>query len=461
VIGGCLANVFGTGTTCPQVTEYLLKAGATDRHLGLLAGIPMAAILLQFVGALLASRCGNRKWPFIALFALSRALLLPVALLPLWFPSGYAPQAVVLAIWVFSLSAALSSLGVPFWYAWMADLVPRPITNRFWGGRQRWMSWTWTGSYLALAVYAYLYKGPIEDMLPWVVGLAVAAGVLDILLFIWVAEPSHARATAVPLLDMLLAPLRHRENRVFVIFNAMWIASTMVASVFMLPYAIKEMRMPGWQTTIVWCMLGVGGAMTSKLWGRLSDRHGEKPVIIANIIFKPMIAAVFLMITPATAFVVLSIAFLLDGAINGGLGVATTGLMMKLGPRQHRSMFSAYITGLSGLCGGVAAMLAGQYLHWTSDFAWTVAGREWHNYHLIFACSFFMRAGCIAYAFRLVEPDSGSATVVFNQMIGRWPLRFFRLPMDLYRGMVGDVGTKESEDDARAGAGNRTANRKV
>ena len=438
-LGGCLFMVFSTGTGCPLVTQYFIQLGATAQHFGLLAGIPLTAILLQFVGALLVNRVRRRKGAFVGLFAVSRLLYLPVAMLPLFFPREGAPQAIVLVIWLVSFSACLANLASPFWFSWMADLVPRDVLNRYWGTRQRFMNLTWTVGYLAVALSAYLYTGPVERIIPALVGFATVAGVTDILLFLRVREPDHESSRAAPLTELLLAPLRHPAYRTFVLFNSAWVASTMMAAAFMMPYAIKEMHLPSWQATIAWCSLAIGGALTSRRWGKLADRHGQKPVILTNIVFKPLIVAVFMLITPRTAFVVLTIAFLIDGTFNAAMTVATNGLMMKLAPRQNRSMFVAYITGLSGVCGGLAAMLSGQYLHWMEGFAWHFAGRTWTNYHLLFAGSLVLRVVCCVYAFRLAEPDrSGSIPgAAISDIMGHWPQRVLRVPLDLYRGLSG------------------------
>ena len=46
-----------------------------------------------------------------------------------------------------------------------------------------------------------------------------------------------------------------------------------------------------------------------------------------------------------------------------GIVVASNGYVMKISPRQNRSMFVAAITGFAGVCGGASAILAGDWLH--------------------------------------------------------------------------------------------------
>ena len=65
MVSGCLLMVFMAGTTCPLLTDYFLELGATERHFGLLTGLPMIAILFQFVGALITNRVRHRKIKFL------------------------------------------------------------------------------------------------------------------------------------------------------------------------------------------------------------------------------------------------------------------------------------------------------------------------------------------------------------------------------------------------------------
>ena len=60
-LAGCLAMVFIPCTMSPLTTDFVRGLGATDLPFGLLGGIPMAMVALQFAGAFLAGKLTRRQ----------------------------------------------------------------------------------------------------------------------------------------------------------------------------------------------------------------------------------------------------------------------------------------------------------------------------------------------------------------------------------------------------------------
>jgi MFS family permease len=432
-VGAGLCMVFLTGTTCPLLTEYFLSLGATDWHFGLLAGLPNAVLGFQLLGAYWANHLHSRKPLFMTSMICGRLMVLPVIVLPVvWHPANASDLILTMVLCLVS-GAALMHIGGPLWFAWMADLVPRRILSRYWGVRQLWMQFSWAFSFLAVTAFSYLSTLPVSQAFAVVASLAVAAGVMDILLFIWVEEPPNTLHTGARLLDVLLEPFRHRVYRTYVWFWAMWMASLLCGAAFMQVYALKVLQLTVWQATLIWCVLGVSTALASPGWGRLADRHGHRPVLLICIACKPWVALVFALLTPATAVWVLPLVFLVDGVWNAGMMVGSNGYMLKLSPQRNRSMFIATIIALSGLTAGVASMLSGRMLDVLGGATWTFWGRAWGGYNLVFFISFLMRLACVAFAHRIQEPRTSAPGAVLNEIIGVGPLRFVRFPVGLYR----------------------------
>lgn len=432
-LGGCLAMVYVAGISSPVSTEFFRHLGASELQFGLLRGIPLIALIFQFVGAGLSNRVSNRKRLFMTLLISARLLYLPVALLPILFPSMPPELAVSLLISLVAASAAMMNLGSPSWFAWMADLVPRRVLNSYWGTRQRWMFLTWAVCYVSVAGYSYAVKLPIQVSFALLLGVAVAAGVSDILLFRTVHEPANFTTRGRAHFEVLLEPFRHREYRRFLIVIASQSASMMIAAAFMQLYVLKILCLPLWQVVVIWCMFGLGNALAAPAWGRLADRHGHKPVLAICMFFKPLAPLVFLLISAHNAIFILPLFFLFDASWNAGLMVARNGYMMKIAPQQNRSMFVAAMTGLAGVSAGVASIAGGYVLKGLSGSEWQALGRTWTNYHALFFLSFLMRIGATALVHWMDEPKSTRPVHVLNEVWGRWPLRFFRFPVGLYQ----------------------------
>jgi len=433
VLSGMLAMVYVTGIGCPAHTEFFRAIGAHELHFGLLTGIPMFTVLLQFAGAFAANHLRRRKRWFMCLLIVGRLLYLPVALIPLLFPSLRSTAVIGWLIALVALSGGLINLAMPLWFSWMADLIPHRVLNRYWGVRHQAMYLTWTMTFVAITVFTALADLPILVMFPVIAVTAVAAGVVDILLFAWVREPGNTLSPGRPVFEVFLEPLRHETYKGFVRFSCAWSASVMLAAAFMQLYVLKVLAVPVWQAMLMWCMSGAGSAVSAKWWGRGADRHGHRPVLLICILLKSMIVVVFALVTRADVLYVLPPALFIDGVLNGGMLVASNGFMMKIAPKRNRSMFIASITGLSGIAGGVAAILGGLFLRSIGDSPLDVLGQARNNYQVLFLLSAVLRIGCILLVKSVREPASSRVIHVFNDMIGVPSLRFLRFPVGFYR----------------------------
>lgn len=430
-IAGCLAMVFITGVTSPIATKFFRSIGARDLDIGLLGGIPLMMLFMQFVGAYAANHIISRKTVFMALVILSRLLYIPVAFIPMLLPPAYRGMSMTALLLLLTASAAAGNFAAPLWYSWMADIIPARIMNRYWGARQSLMQGTWVLSYLGVAWFVHSAQLPVTRAFAVLATIGVTAGVVDILLFAWVREPRQAAVLRQTPLRALLAPFTHPEYRTFLLYSCTWAASVMIAAAFMQVYALEALKLPVGAATLVWCVPGIGHALASRFWGRLADRFGQRPIMAICTFFKPLIVLVFLAATPSTAFWLLPAAFALDGVWNAGNFIGTNGYAMKIAPRENRSAFMAAIMALTGICGGLASVGGGMFLESFSGISFTILGRNWTNYHFLFLISFFMRLACSGLVHYVRDPTSSGTRHVLMHFRGVWPLRVFRYPVGL------------------------------
>ncbi len=425
--------VYSTGVDGPVQTEFFRQLGATEFFFGLLGGIPMALLSLQFVGAAITNVLQQRKHLFIFNLIFGRLLYLPIVFTPILFPSLGQNAMLYILLGFLTLSSALMNTAAPSWYSWMADVIPRRILGTYWGQRQRYMQFTWTFSFLLVAALIYLFKMPVTMAYAILVVVAVTAGVADIALFSWVDEPPNTQSRHIPIWGMLKAPFIHSDFRSFVLYSCAWSASSMIAAAFTQLYFLKIMGLNIWQTTLVWSVVGIGSGIAAKWWGKVIRQSGQRPVLIICTIFKPIIILVFIFVTPDLALWVLPPALFIDSFWQAGIFVASECYIMKIAPKQNRSMFVASFTGLSGICGGLAAIGGGTFLSLFTNFHFSALGRVWGNFHLLFILAFVMRAGCLFLALRVREPKSTSSVQVMGDILSIWPLRYLRGPVSFNR----------------------------
>ena len=433
-MAGCLAMVYTTCLFSPITAKFITGLGGTGFHFGLLGGLPLVLIALQFFGAYAAGNMVRRKPLWMTLLIGARFLYLPAAFFPLLFPDVPAMVHIYVFIFCAALSAGISHFGTPMWYSWMADLVPTRIFNRWWAAKSIYMRYFWGLTYLGVAVFArYGEDMSALLMFPVIAGIGVTAGVVDILLFAWVPEPEHIRTGERHPFEILLEPLRHRQYRSILGFRCAMAAAMMTAAPFMQVYVLEVLGIPTWQATVMWAMMSFGGILAARTWGHMADVHGQRPVLLSCVLLKSFIVLAFILATPAIALPVLTACLFLDSMLNSGMLIAVNGYMLKMAPRENRSMFVAASMALAGISGGVASVLAGYLLKYLDGFERTFVGREWTGYHVVFAISVGLRLMCIPLARKVKEPASSSPFVVFEYLRAAWPVRLLMFPVGLYR----------------------------
>jgi len=433
-IAGCLVMVFLASVGSPMATDYFQKQGFTEVEFGIMGGIPMIMIGMQFLGALWNNRLRSRRATFMALNITGRVLWLAVILVPL-LPLSVTWRT-TLIILLLALSSLLQNIAPPIWFSWMGDLIPRRMISRYWGGRMRWMYLVWMVTYGPLVLFGFRYAAwgfSLAQAFSLIVVLGVIAGIVDIVLFLWVWEPKPVVARVRPVLETIIEPLRHGQFRSYMVWNCAYSASVMLGAAFMLLYVLKVLELPLWQVMIIWWVPGIGNAGTATWWGRLIDRHGSRPILVLCTVLKPLAPLVFFVITRETAFWALSIFFVIDSALNMGAQLSTNSFMLRMAPRENRGMFVAAMASLPGIAGGLAAIAGGYLLRLWEGHNIEVLGRVYDNYQYLFLFSTILRVLCIPLALRIKEPASTEPIGVLAAILEDWPSRLVSLPTYLFR----------------------------
>ena len=428
MLGGSLAAVYGGLLATPLTAAFYKDNGTAGHRFGLITGIPMLMLSMHFVAALLSHRLARRKPTFIIVSLVQRLLFLPIAFLPVVFPSMSVETMIIIIVSILGLNAAMGNFRQTLINSWLADLIPHRILNRFWGVRQAWMSVMIVGCYLAVAAFTYYVDWSVTVKFQVLVVAAIIPGLIDVLLVVRVHEPPHEVVRDEHPWRLLTEPIRCRTYRSFLLFQCVWLGSAIIGGAFMVIYTLKVLNVDPAHATLIWTLQIVGPIVASRFWGRLADAHGHKPVLTICLSLKPMIALTFFLVTPETALWVLPPAVLLDGVLNAGLGIATNGYSIKMAPKKNRAMFLAATAGLSGIVGGVMALIAGGALRaldgWSVDFL----GRTWINFHVLFGTSFLLRILCNLWVRTIREPDSSHPIHVLRNLFPIRPWGWARPP---------------------------------
>lgn len=423
VLSWMVGVVWMSITTGAALTRFAQALEMPKFGFGLLAAIPFAGALAQLPGGWLVERYGRHRLLLVAGAMVHRLLWMVVALLP-WIPIPEPKWP-----WFLAVAFASSLLGhatYPVWVSWMAWLVPQRIRGRYFSRRTQFSQAVNLLTTLAMALILdwAASRGP-GFLLPTVslaFVLAALFGAADLLFFIPVPTPppppAHHR---VDLWQMVVRPLRDSNFRRFLRFTATLTFATGYIGPFVWLYLFDVVRMTNLRATVM--LMAVPGLVTMvayPVWGRLIDRLGRKPVLVAGSALIVHGAIVWAFITRdhwVVAYLLCMVAtFAWPGVelanFNVLLGMAeTTGTRYATAHVAINSMVVALTGILSGLFGGYIAQTF-------ADWHGSILGRPLTYHAILFGISGLLRMLAVAWASGL-EDRRATNTRAALQYMGR------------------------------------------
>lgn len=414
--------------TSPATMALAVELGGTDVHVGTLAALPVLLLFVQPLAALAVARISRRKWIWFACSLAQRLSLLPIALGPWLFAN--LPDHVWLGtlLGVIAIHQMLLHFSTPLWMAWMSDYLPHRGLSEFWGVRHRGTQWAAAASLVGVAIFSLASGLEIRFTASVIFSIAMLLGLADSLLFIKVPEPQIARRTVPHAWAAVSAPFRHRDFRSFILYSCWWNFACMVGAPFISIFLLGYAKMSLFQVLNLWALSWVGGSMFSKSFGRLVERHGQRPVMILCTVFKASLMFCLLLVpaNAVTAFWMLLPAFMLDALLNSGITIANNSFLLKVSPQDQRVMFIAAGMAFAGLAGGLTSIATGEVISNLGDWSWSVLGKDFGALHLAFAVSLVLRLVSVALAVKVVETGSHGTRHVVSQMAKRTAERVSR-----------------------------------
>lgn len=398
----------GNGNAGPNAITvgFAFLLGAKDPELGLLAALPVFGNLLQYVSAALSRRLTARK-PIVTVAAtLSRVTWLGIGLLPFFLDRALALQ-VFLALWFFT--NGLISLSGNLWVSWMADLVPPRIRGRYFSRRTRATTFVLVVTPLTLSFVLSRWFGlrPGADLEDPAVralqaqGFALAFGLSAVFgvicCFLLAKQPEPLReplSTAEP--GWFLAPVRDRQFWPLLAFNAVFWAANGLASPFWTPFQLKQLQLP-YEYVNGWFVIVQGTCMvlSLKLWGRVSDRFGNRPVIALSLMLISTHPWYYVFASAERSWLIF-----FDAASSGlawaGYNLAIFNLVLALAPREKRELYWATQAVVIGVSQATCSVLAGRYVQ-SLPAHLPFLGLELDRYQQIFLATAVARLACLGF----------------------------------------------------------------
>ncbi|MFE8598957.1 MFS transporter [Archangium violaceum] len=403
VAEGIVAEVFTACAGATVLTAWALALKLGPFLVGVMTALPFFAQFVQFPAAWLTSTFGHRRVALTAV-CLSRQVMLPLCVLP-WLPLDLEGQRRLL-VGVAAVSAVLGVIGNNAWVAWMGELVPESIRGRFFGRRTALCTLGSTLTSLVAGVLMDRLRPPegVGLGLPLLAALACVAGVVTTVLMARQHDPAPHKEKAKLDFGVALLPLRDERARRVLVYQVAWNAAVGISAPFFSFHMLKNLKMSF--LTMALYLAAVAGMrmLTAPVWGRLIDRRGAQPVLLACSLGIGVIPAIWLFPT-ATFLWPLLADVVLAGVLWGGHGLAIFALPLSVAPRRGRPFYLAAFSTAGGLAYAAASALGGG-LASLLPTEFTLGGHLWVNLHVLFVLSSVARLAAAFLAMRIVEPDA-------------------------------------------------------
>jgi MFS family permease len=383
------AVMMGVGETYLSAFALFLKASTPQ--IGLLASLPpLLGSFAQILSAALGRMTGQRKSIIVAGAGLQASAWVPIAILPLLFPSVAVPLLIVSVV-VYQCGAHLAA---PQWSSLMGDLVPMKRRGRFFSNRTRIVSLVTFVSLVlgGLVLQASTAAGwTLAGFLVLFSAAMVARGVSTWHLSRMQDPTGHVAALEVPARASWWRQLGKSNFVRFSLFYALMQFSVAVASPFFAVFMLRDLEFSYLQFMANTGISVVAQFLTLSQWGRISDVFGNRRVLSVTGLMLPLMPLFWL---PSTNFWYLLVIQALSGLSWAGFTLGASNFLYDLIAREKRATYLALHNTFAST-GIFCGALLGGYLGLVLPAELKLVGLSWAWLSPlvgVFAISGFLRA---------------------------------------------------------------------
>jgi len=348
------AVMTGVGET--YLSAFAIFLRATTPQIGLLASLPpLLGSFIQPVSAWLGRMTGHRKAIVLTGASIQAMAWLPIAVLPMVFPSHALPLLIMSAV-LYQCGAHLTT---PQWASMMGDIVPTRRRGRFFARRTKIVSLT---TFLALTFGGLVlqnFSNWGKTLLGFVLlfGIALMARLVSVYHLSKMHDPrGQAAGVESPVERHWLERLRHSNFARFSVFFAMTQFSVAIASPFFSVYMLRDLHYSYFAFMTNTGMAILAQFLTLNQWGRISDVFGNRRILAATGMFIPLMPLLWIF---SSNYWYLLFAQVISGLTWAGFSLSASNFLYDLVSREKRTKYLAIHNMLSNTCLFAGAMLGG------------------------------------------------------------------------------------------------------
>jgi HEAT repeat protein/predicted MFS family arabinose efflux permease len=420
------STIHSTLTTGAFLTGFALWLGAGSLTMGLLSAIPTFAGLVQIVASYFSERREERRQFTAWLSTSGRLLWLLILLLPILLPRR---ETLIPFLFLFALSFALLNAVMPAWMSWMSDLVPPDNRGAYFARRN--MVAGITGMVIGLPAAWFLDVTTRQhhwETLGFGTLFAIAAfsGVASFACLMRQPEPPRSALSgeAKPhglrgVLTTYRAPFADRNFRSLMAFNAVISTGQFFAAPFFNVYALEKLHLGYTWLQFYAIVTGVASLLSMPLWGFLSDRVGNRPLLAIGVVGVFTIPILWVFTTPAHPVLTLLLLIVINtasGLFWSGVSLPQFNLLINSCPSEKTSVYVATMAAVTGLAGGIAPLIGGVVMNALHGWQGQMFGIRLGDFQLVFLVAAFLRLLSLPFLRSVSEARSVSTLDVLQQL---------------------------------------------
>ncbi|MEH2247714.1 MFS transporter [Nostoc sp.] len=404
-VDGIFAALFSIGTGEILLGNFLVELDATPLVFGMVSSIPMLANLFQPIGAYLSERTTSRFQYSLRTHGIARLLWLILVIGIVSFSWGglNSNQLVVLSLLILVCTHLLGGLGTASWFSWIAMLVPRRLRGRYFGLRNSIGNLTELVSLpLAGLAVSHWYGGSIQGygvilflgIIFGIVSLASHYFQVDInpqlqnTNYASSSQTSEIQSDSAPnqpgeiseaiSLPQMPTPQNQIDNSiwknsdflVFLLYFGLWTFAVNLSAPFFNLYLLNTLNLDvSWVT--FYNSLRAGAHMVMLIvWGRLTDKIGNRPILISTGILISVIPWLWLRMdsNPLDLWLWLPLLHIFIGGNWAAVDLCNTNLQIEIAPVKNQSIYFATAAAVAGASGALGTTIGGFIAQFAGSF---------------------------------------------------------------------------------------------
>lgn len=353
--GSLWAVVWGMADS--YLAPFALFLGAGSFVMAFVGSGPvLITALSQLAGAQLLDRVGRRRPVILFGQGLQTFMLMPLFLIPLLLPKGRM-VALVICVTLYFFSFGIQ---IPPWMSLMGDVVESEKRGQYFSKRSRITMLSMTLALLAAGTIAHSWSlaGVTLAGFGCLFGIAMLVRFTSMLFM-----KEHYDAPLVNQTEeerftfrAFLRDPRHANFARFAFTIALVNGTAAIATPFFAVYMLGDLGWSYLQFTVSMFTFLASQSLFVRWWGSLSDRHGNRAVLVATSCLLPALPFQWVL---STNFIFLLFAQSVSGAVWSGFNLSTMNFVYDSVPQFHRARAFGYYSMVNGICSFIGAVVIG------------------------------------------------------------------------------------------------------